>query len=165
MPITKLDLEKWRSPGELRDYVNALKDSVPKDPAEFKRALGKEGLYKVFLDELVALSCYALLAYPDDCSVKLVLGNQCHDAEVRDSGGCVVDRVELTVPQNGKAEADDRRLLVKRGIGRIQVGQPGDDREAMFPFVLETCRKKACKDYSGCTLVVAIESMPPFHGF
>jgi hypothetical protein len=123
------------------------------------------GLYKEFLDELVPLSCFASLAYPDDHTVELVLGNQPYDAIVRDSRGAVVDRVELTTPQDGRAEAEDRKLVAGRGFGAIRVGAPGHDLEALIPYVLTTARAKATKDYGDCTLVIAIEPLPPLEGF
>lgn len=135
------------------------------DTREFERALLKLGLYKEFLDELVPLSCFAVLAYPEDYAVQLVLGNQPFDAVVYDSSGAVVDRVELTTPQDGRSEAADRTLVAGRGFGKCVVGTPGDDLLALFPHVLETCEAKALKDYRGCSLVIAIEPLSPFEGF
>jgi len=163
--ISEGDLQVRRTASELREYVFALKDSAPRDSGEFKRSLLKAGLYKEFLDELVPLSCFALLAYPSDYSIQLVRGNQPYDAIVFDAAGNETDRIELTVPQDGEAEAEDRRLVVNRGFGNIAIGSPGDDFAALFPFVLRTCRAKARKDYGGCTVVVAIEPMPPLEGF
>jgi hypothetical protein len=54
---------------------------------------------------------------------------------------------------------------VGRGFGKVRVGEPGDDFDALVENVLSTCRKKALGDYSDCTLVVAIEPLPPFAGF
>jgi hypothetical protein len=163
--ISEGDLQLRRTVSQLREYVLALKDSVPGDPAEFRRALLKTGLYKEFLDELVPLSRFALLAYPSDYSIQLVLGNQPYDAIVFDAAGGEVDRVEVTVPQDGEAAAQDGRLVVDRGFSSISIGSPGDDFAALLPYVLRTCRAKSRKDYSGCTVVVAIEPMPPFEGF
>lgn len=162
--ISESSLQEPRSPKALRAYVLELKEAVRQNPQEFERALLKSGLYKEFLDELVPLSCFAVLAYPDNHSIQLVLGNQGHDAIVCDASGDEVDRVELTVPQNGRAEAQDRELVVDRGFGTVRTGKPGDDLKALFSFVIETCRAKALKDYRACTLVVAIEPLPPFEG-
>ena len=165
-PLISSDcLQTPRVPSALRAYVLALKDSVCECPGEFERALLKMGLYKEFLDEFVPLSCFASLAYPDDHTVELVLGNQPHDAIVRDSHGAVVDRVELTTPQDGRAEAEDRKLVAGRGFGAIIVGAPGHDLEALIPYVLTSARAKATKDYGDCTLVIAIEPLSSFEGF
>jgi hypothetical protein len=45
------------------------------------------------------------------------------------------------------------------------MGKAGDNFDALFTHVLDTCRRKAMKDYSDCTLVVAIEPAPPFPEF
>jgi hypothetical protein len=162
--ISEADLQEPRTPSALREYVVSLRESVRSDPAEFTRALLKAGLYKEFFDELVPLSCFAVLAYPEDYIVQLQLGNQPYDATVLNAAEKEVDRVELAVPQDGRAEANDRELVVARRFGRIAVGEPGDDLTALFPFVLDTCRAKAQKDYGDCTLVIAIAPMPPFEG-
>ena len=106
-----------------------------------------------------------LLPYPESYEVQLVLGNQRYDAKVFNETDQVVDRVEITTPQDGKAKAQDRELVVTRGYGKVHVGTPGDDFDALLPLVLSTCRKKAQKDYSDCTLVVAITPLPPFTSF
>ena len=162
--ISKSEIQELRSPCALREYVLAFKKSVRRDPAEFTRGLLKAGLYKQFLDELVPLSCFAVLAYPEDWTVRLFVGNQPYDAVAYDAAGDEVDRIELTVPQDGRAEAEDRRLVASRGFGSVAIGHAGDDLAALLPFILRTCRAKARKDYSNCTLVVAIESLTPFGG-
>lgn len=162
--ISQSDLQKPRSPSALREYVQALKDAVQRDPRELKRGLLKAGRYKQFLDELVPLSCFAVLAYPEDWTVRLFLGNQPYDAVAYDAAGEEVDRIELTVPQDGRAEAQDRRLVASRGFGGVAIRHAGDDLAALLPLVLRTCKAKARKDYSDCTLVVAVESLTPFGG-
>lgn len=62
--ISERDLKERRTPSALREYVLALKDCVSQNPTQFTRALLKRGLYKQFLDELVPLSCFAVMAYP-----------------------------------------------------------------------------------------------------
>lgn len=163
--ISKRDLQTPRTPSELSAYVLRLKETVRTDPEEFKKALLKEQLYKEFLDELVPLSCFALLEYPEDHLIELVLGNQGHDAIVYDADKTEVDRVELTCPQNGREKAMNRRRVVERGFSEVQVGEPGFDFEALIPHVLKTCQAKALKVYRECSLVVAIEPMHPFEGF
>ena len=163
--ITSSEIELFRSPSDLREFVNKLKQAVQADESERHRGIQKKGLYKEFLDELIPLSCFALLAYPDNYKVQLVLGNQGYDAKVFDETGKEVDRIEITIPHNGAAEAKDARLIVDRGYGQIDIGDPGADFAAKFQYVRDTCRKKAQKDYGSYTLVVAIDPMPPFQSF
>jgi len=163
--ITSSEIELCRSPADLREFVNKLKQAVQADESERHRGIQKKGLYKEFLDELIPLSCFALLAYPDNYKVQLILGNQGYDAKVFDETGKEVDRIEITIPHNGAAEAKDARLIVDRGYGQIVMSDTGTDFAAMFQYVRDTCRKKAQKDYGNYTLVVAIELMPPFQSF
>lgn len=163
--ITSEDIEKRRSPQALRDFVVELKRAVKSDESERHLGIQKVGLYKEFLDEIVPLSLFALDAYPEYYEVQPTLGNQGYDALVFDQSGNEIDRVEMTVPHDGAAAAEDARLVVGRGYGKTLVCTPGDDFEALFPCVLTVCNKKAMKDYSDCTLVVAIAPMLPFQSY
>lgn len=163
--ITSSELEQPRTPCGLREFVVQLKQAVRADESERHRGIQKKGRYKQFLDELIPLSCFAMWAYPDSYKVQPVIGNQGYDALVFSETGEEVDRIEITTPHDGAAEAMDARLVVDRGYGQFHVGDPGEDFDALFTHVLAACRKKAQKDYSDCTLVVAIAPMPPFQSF
>jgi hypothetical protein len=73
-----------------------------------------------------------------------------------------IDRIEITIPHDGAAEAKDARFVMSRGYGEIHVGDPSKDFDAPFSHVLKVCREKAQKDYGNRQLVVAISPMPPF---
>jgi hypothetical protein len=163
--ITSSEMQQRRSPSALRDFVIGLKDSVRANEAERDRGILKKGLYKELLDEIVPLSLFALKVYPKDYQIEPVLGNQGYDALVFDDRGTEVDRIEMTTPHDGMAAAEDARQVINQGYGQVEIGIPGDDFDALFPHVLAVCQKKAEKDYSDCTLVVAIEPMPPFESF
>lgn len=163
--ITSSEMQQRRSPHALRDFVVKLDDAVRANEAERHSGILKKGLYKEFLDEMVPLSIFALNAYPESHKFQPVLGNQGYDALVFDEKGTEVDRVEMTTPRAGTAEANDARLVVGRGYGKVEIGTPGDDFDALFPHVLYVCHKKAKKDYGDCTLVFAIAPMTPFESF
>lgn len=163
--ITSSEMEQRRSPAALREFVIRFKEMVRADEFERHRGIQKKGLYKQFLDEIVPLSCFAVLAYPESHEVQMILGNQRYDALVFSESGAEVDRVEITAPHDGAAAAMDAKQVVSLGYGQIHCGSPGSDFAALFPHVLASCRKKARKDYSDCTLVVAIEPMVPFASF
>lgn len=163
--ITASEIQQRRSPRALRDFVVQLKDAVRASKQELRSGILKSGLYKEFLDEIVPLSVFALQIYPEGYQVQPILGNQGYDALVFDDRGREVDRIEITSPHDGISEARDARLVVDRGIGEVHIGQPGDEFDALVPYVLATCRKKAEKDYGDCTLVVAIESTTPIVSF
>ncbi len=163
--IQSSEFERRRSPRQLREFVEGLKETVRSDDVERHLGILKRGLYKQFLEELVPLSCFAVLVYPDNYGVQAVLGNQGYDALVFDEVGREVDRVELTAPHDGRAAAQNDALVVGRGFGKVTVGNPGDDFDARVKHVLTTCRNKAQKDYGDSTLVVTIEPLSPFAGF
>lgn len=163
--VTASEMTRRRSPGALRTFVDGIKESERANDSERHRGILKEGLNKEFLDEIVPLSCFSVLAYAESYEVQLVLGNQGYDALVFNETGQEVDRVEITTPHDGVAKAQDAKLVVTRGYGKVHVGTPGDDFIALLPYVLCTCRKKAQKDYGDCTLVVAVAPLPPFPSF
>jgi hypothetical protein len=165
MIITKYNMEQRRSPRALRDFVGESKRVVQADVSERNRGIQRIGLYKKFLDEIVPLSLFAQCAYPETYEIQPVLENQAYDALVFDESGKEVDRIEMTIPHDGAAAAKDAKLVVTRGYGEAQMGSPGDDFSELFLCVLKTCQKKAIKDYADCSLVVAIEPMPPFKSF
>jgi len=149
----------------LFEFVDKFKDAVQTDPVERHRGILKKDLYKEFLDEIVPLSCFAVLIYPETYQIQPVLGNQGYDALVFNESGVEIDRIEMTAPHDGNAAAKDARQVVKYRFGEVQVGEPGDDFEALIPDVVCVSKRKAQKDYSDCTLVIAIEPLPPFENF
>lgn len=165
MIISKEEFQKKRSPSDLLDFVEQLKQTVQADKHERHQGAQKEGLYKQFLDELIPLSYFAILKYDDSYKIEPVLGSQGYDARVFNEKGEEIDRIEITIPHDGAAEATDAKRVVSRGYGQTYVGDPGEDFDTLFPHVIEVCRKKGQKDYSDCKLVVAISPMPPFESY
>ena len=163
--ITVESIQQRRSPIALREFVDHVRDAVRSDTSELKFGLRMKGLYNGFIKEIVPLSRFAAQAYPETYRIQPVLGNQGYDAFVFDETGTEVDRVEMTKPHDGEARAADAKLVVNRGYGRFREQDPGDDFNELVSFVLDTCKKKAQKDYGNCTLVVAIDPQPPFAAF
>ena len=163
--IKSSDIEKARSPKELREFTTQLKKKTEMDKQEFSLGIQKKGLYKQFVDEIIPLGSFAVWAYPENYKIKPILGNQGYDALVYNDKGQRVDRVEITRPHDGADRAKDGRLIADRGYGQMKVGDPGEDFELLFPHVLSVCSNKAAKDYSDCTLVICIAPMRPFESF
>jgi hypothetical protein len=163
MMIESADIEKPRSPKELREFVTKVKKQTEANMQEFKLGIQKKGIYKEFVDEIMPLSSFAVLAYPENYEIRPILGNQGYDALVYNEIGQEVDRVEITRPHDGADRAKDGRLIANGGRGQMKVGNPGDHFELLFSHVLSVCSSKAEKDYSDCTLVISIA--PPFESF
>ncbi|MBI5675775.1 MAG: hypothetical protein HZC48_08145 [Nitrospirae bacterium] len=159
--ITKEDIEKSRSPRGLRQFVCYRKKKVRQVRSERHAAILRKGIYNYFIKEIVPLSIFALKAYPNSYRVELIHGNQRYDAIVRDSCGNVIDYVELTFPDDWKAEANDAKLIVSRGYGKFDSHSPGEDIDRLGKFIHDVCLKKAKKDYSDCSLVIVIAFWPP----
>ena len=96
-------------------------------------------------------------------TVRPVIGSQGYDAIVFDTNGIEIEKIEITIPHDGKSEAIDAQLVVSNeGRGETIAGADCDDLVALFPHIISTCKKKAEKDYSDCVLLVVIDAMPPF---
>jgi len=159
--ITKEDIEKPRSPRGLRQFVCYRRKKINAVTSELHASIERKGIYNVFFKEIVPLSVFALKAYPNSYRVEPILGNQGHDAIVRDSRGNVIDYIELTFPSDWEAEAKDARLIVSRGYGKFDSHALGEDIDRLCKFINDVCLKKAKKDYSDCSLVIVIAFWPP----
>ena len=159
------ELQRRRSPRDLLEFVQGVRDAVEANPAEMRDGILKRGLYKEFIDEILPLSQFAVVAYPATYSVEPVLGSQGYDAVVYDGAGRVFEHVEMTVPHDGAEDARDARKRVEHGIGIVHVGDPGSDIDEIARFVLKTCASKAEKDYSDATVVVVVRVLAAFAGF
>jgi len=138
-----------------------LRDAASVDPEERTDAYSHKGLYKQFVDEVLPLSDFVLLQYPENCSIEPVLGNQGYDAIVYDCHGQECDRIEIKKPHDGAERAEDGRLVLERGFGNVHVGRPGDELRPLIPFARATCRDAALRDYSDCTLLIVLPVLEP----
>lgn len=163
--INPEDIEQRRSPQALRDFVSQLRSRVRADNHERHLGIEKKGRYKKFLDEIVPLSSFAIRMYPETYKIQPILENQGYDALVFDESGKQVDKIEITIPHDGATRAKDAKQIIEQGFGEIQTGIPGDDFYNLFPCVLKACHNKAKKDYTDCSVVIAIDPMPPFESF
>jgi hypothetical protein len=163
--LTKELIQRARTPTELRAFVGGIHDAVASIPDELLKGMQKQGLYKVFLDEIVPLSWFTLARYSNDFRVQPVLGKQAYDALVLDRDGVTIAKLEMTSPHDGSAKAGDSRLVINRGFGALRACDPGEEVRALAGFIVDAAHKKSLKDYSDCTLVFALKTLPPFDSF
>ena len=160
--IKKEDIETERSISEFRNFVTTLKSKVSNCKEERHKGILKKGLYKEFLDEIAPLSLFCTKHYPDNYRITPIIGNQGYDAIVKDIYGNIVDYLEITSPCDGFKEAKNSKLVAERGFGEIEINDLGDSLKDLFPFIINSCKKKATKDYSNCCLIINIDFSPYF---
>ncbi len=140
--IKKEDIETERSISEFRNFVITLKSKVSNCKEEKHKGILKQGFYKEFLDEIIPLSLFCIKHYPDNYRITPIIGNQGYDAIVKDVYGNIVDYLEITSPCDGFKEAKNSKLVVERGIGEIEIYDFGDPFKDLFPFIINSCKKK-----------------------
>ena len=165
MPLSRDEIQLPRSPRELTAFVEQVRATAASNEEERKAGHLRIGYYKEFFDEVVPLAKFAANAYPGDHTVTPIMGSQGYDAEVRDTSGTLVDRVEIANPIDGRVVAQAGRELAALGIGGLRITDPGEEVEELIPIIARTAAKKAAKDYSDCTLVFNLAACPPFSGF
>jgi len=159
--ITPEQVETARTPEELRRFVAEIRARVEENPAELQVAREKKGIYKKFVDEIIPLAQAAdYLCDPED-RLQPVLGNQGYDVIVLDKEGKPKGKIEIGKPYDGKAVADDAKLLKERGFGKVRVGDLGSGLLEIAARILRTAKDKAIKDYRDCTLMIVGAVLPP----
>ena len=158
--INKEDIETERSISEFRSFVTTLKSKVSNCKKERHKGILKQGLYKEFLDEIAPLSLFCIKHYPDNHRITPIIGNQEYDAIVKNIYGNIVDYLEITSPCDGFKEAKNSKLVVGRGFGEPRYVDLEDPLKDLFPFIINSCKKKAAKDYSNCCLIINIDFLP-----
>lgn len=165
MTLSPHDIQKPRSPKDLLAFVEAVRQVAATDTELAEAGHLRSGYLKEFFDEIVPLAKAASKIYPEDHTVCPILGNQGYDAEVRDSLGALVDRVEIANVVDGRSVAEMRRELAESSISTFRVETPGDDLEDLMGILERTVAKKAVKDYSDSTVVFNVSAYPAFSGF
>jgi hypothetical protein len=160
--ISAVEIEKRRTSGQLRVFVKEVRERVEACPGELRRARNGEGHYREFINEVWPLSQFAHLLYPPATLFLPVLGNQGYDVEVFDEEGEPLDKIEIAKPHDGRAKAENNRLLSEQGVGHIRVCDFGGQLDALKPWIAGTAEKKSLKDYSDCTLVLVAMTDSPF---
>ena len=160
--ISREDIERRRTPAELCEFVATTRAQVEANHPELKVARKRTGLYKMFVDEVMPLALAAQhICAPDDRLLP-VHGNQGYDAVVFDASGREKEKIEIAKPYDGKANADDVKLIEQRGYGAIKIRNMGEGLAEIAALVIATARAKALKDYSDCTILIAALIDPPF---
>lgn len=155
------DLEKYRTPSEMKSYFELKKDQIIKDKEYNDLARLKTGRFKVFLEEFYPLFCFSQSNYvPKNSELKVVIGNQGYDGLIK----IITDevrRVEITEYIDGKEEFEDAKKINERGYSRMIVTDTSDlatKAENYLEKVINNASKKANKNYKGVTLIIVINT-------
>lgn len=165
MSLSSDELQQPRTPPELLAFVESVRERAKTDDELRKAGHLRTGYLKEFFDEVVPLARFTVAVYPEDHTVRYVLGNQGFDAEVFDAEGRLVERVEIANPVDGQSIAEAGQELAQFGFGGLRLGEPGDDLEELIPIIERTASKKALKVYSDAAVVFNVCACPAFEGF
>lgn len=165
--ITREELQRPRTVGELRDFLNGTFAAIKADPAACSVARERKGLYKPLIEELWPLSWYFAAKYAGtDCKLMLKVGNQGFDAVVM-QGEDSVEWMEVCWPIDGQRRAEVVRLLNERGHGPIEVyDNPLERLREVFARTIAGAQKKAVRDYRAeghSSLALVVDLLPYYH--
>lgn len=160
--ISRESLQRPRSPTGLARYLCEVRRITEHDETRYHEGIRKSGLFRVISQELLPLSDYVLIQYPeDDVLVSPILGNQGYDAEIGRVAGKWIERVEVCMPFDGHSESQDTELAIERGFGSFHLFGPGKELESLRPIFLRAAGCKAQKDYSDATILFVLAMLPP----
>ena len=163
MIITHSDLEVPRKPSKLRAYVCYLFARIGAVEIEKYAARLWKGPYKYLIREVYPLSIFCVWRFPeDDVLVKPCIGNQGYDGEIIHQPSGIIIRVEIGWPIDGERKKQEARDLNEKGRSKSHVWDHDEGKTLVSTRVLETLKKKASNDYSGCFLLIVLNLWPEF---
>jgi len=155
--LDKNELFSQMSILELRDYIDRVRQGIKDDKKEIKDMRIKKGLYKKYREELIPLYEYGMCKYPSQNFYKyqLIEGNQNFDGQITNNSD-LVERIELTFPQDGEQNYKEAVELNSRGITGVRLSDDGTQNN-LIDRIIKTANVKAEKDYSGSTLIIYVD--------
>ncbi|WP_238378781.1 hypothetical protein [Halalkalibacillus sediminis] len=159
------DLEEYRTPQEMKLYFEKKKQIINNNEKYISIARLKTGKVKKFIEEFYPLYLFSQSRFVDNyAKCKIILGNQGYDASIVQKDD-TESFIELTSYIDGKWEYQDAKRLNSRGYGDIRFGDyknlnaRGND---YLKDVLKNIKKKSLKDYSGISLLFAVDTFDYF---
>lgn len=158
--ITTEELRVARTPSELRTFVDSKYPLIMACEDERFKAREKRGIYRWYRDEIMPLADFSYALFDDDVKVKPINGNQGYDAEVYDTKGRLINRIELCVPHDGNYDFKQAKKLNSKRYGDTWCGSPGYEIGKLSDVIVKSARNKSQKDYSDCMLAIVIKCPP-----
>ena len=157
---TKDELEKFRTPHELKTFFEDLMEKISTDDNAKKEYRIGKGIYKYIKNELYPLVFFAIKHYNDNHLIRPIIGNQGYDGEIKIDEE-IIDKIELTWAIDGKESNEIAKDLNEKG--HTEVSTLLDNRKQINKErCLVNMRKKALKDYSDSILVIVYDTDPTF---
>jgi len=161
--LDQTDMEKPRTPSQLRLYVTSLLEQIGRNEEAKKLGRLRKGLSKYLIREMLPLSVFSVWKYPQDGVLCVPqIGNQGHDAIITDLNARQLIQVEITWPVDGQHENYHARSLNERGHTDVEVGDTEEGRAAVKARILEGAHAKARIDYGSAALLVVMDLWPEF---
>lgn len=159
---TKADLQQFRTPTDLRQFViNTLQD-ISKDKGTIELSRLWKGASKELLREALPISHFSPWRWPNnDVLVCPKLGNQGFDAIVTDLTGKKTGGIEVSWAIDGKPHKEEMEELNRRGATSPK-SYGDDDRSRSIERTIQAAREKAGKDYGGSIILIVFDVLPMF---
>jgi len=159
------DLEKPRSPVEMKLYLSEVRAAVHSSREVYNAALQKKGRFKEFLEEFYPLYCFSQTRFcTPDSRLHIVLGNQGYDAIIESSFGDITT-LEITSYIDGKKDYLDSRSLIQRGYGESRLGGRKSldiQWEEYLELIIKNAHKKRIRSYHDSDLLIVVDT---YHHF
>lgn len=159
------DLEEYRTPSEMKEYMNRIRGCVKASPDLSEKARIKKGKFKKLLEEFNPLLLFGNSRFcAPDSRMKIVLGNQGYDALIEEGNGDIT-KLEITLYCDGKADYIDGIKINERGYGEVRLTGTSslDVHEADYiEKILANARKKSAKSYSDASLLFVVSTSELF---
>lgn len=162
------DLDKFRTPGEMKKYFNNKKQIINNDMKYTKLARLKKGRFKEFFEEFYPLYCFSQTKYYDDnAKCKIVIGNQNYDAVIKMPNG-TEKKIEITSRIDGKWEYKNAQKLNQQSIGNFRFNDSFSLGERALNYldkIIVNANRKSLKNYNGVSLLFVVDTYDYFEVF
>jgi hypothetical protein len=163
LPLDQAELERPRKPSELSRFVNELFRTIEGDEAAQQAARLRRDHFKEFIREILPLSIFASWRYPDEqvlCVPRI--GNQGYDAEIVNLDNELVERIEVTWPEDGQLRKLVARRLNELGHDRCEV-DPREGRTEIARQFRKVASAKSLIDYGNASLLFVLDLLPNYY--
>ena len=159
---TAEDLQKPRTPSDLRAFVAGALDIIALDQASKEAARLWRGQAKELLREILPMSYFAPWRWPgDDVLIQPRLGDQGYDAQVLTLDGKPLAALEVSWAVDGQTHKEEMIALNKTGATPVRTWG-AKELTAAVDRTLVAAQIKSRKDYRNYLLLFVFDVLPLF---